>query len=260
MNKEHRKDLQKAFDFFSNIDQNIHGEKIKDLTTRPTNLDLFEIRLIDFCLNLSPNIKVENEVFMQVVFKENILNILNYFEDRHCRCVKICFGLDEYFYPQALVSGSFVVEADTPTLDQVDTYYTNKMLSGQTEGVYFLNFDQRISPQLASEYISRYQEHAPLSDLHGYVLDIETYQYFLMDEAWLGKADKIHLRFGMNHSGAPDEPGAISGKAQIMTLEFAPNDKTSGKSFYFYILKVLDDDDETGCPPRQPCNPPVQSS
>ncbi|MBO0929738.1 hypothetical protein [Fibrella aquatilis] len=248
---------QEAFDFFLNYPNNpaAQAKKMAELQRGPTNLTDFEQRLIDFTqarsTTFTPRVlpNEERSVVQYVVPKATMLWIADHFEQLHCVCLKLCFGLDANLNTHVIVSGGFYCPNGKPTIDRLDEPYRHPSASGKGQGDYFLDFNKLITPKEAQAQLGRYQETAPLSDLHGYVMDIVTFKKLLNDPAVLGGSTLIRLRFGMNNTGDHPET-AISGRAQNLMLELAP----AGTPIYFCSSAIKNDGDAFDCPPRQPCN------
>jgi hypothetical protein len=257
--------LAEAFTFFTNtgVYELDTDAKIRRLQTPPASLEDFQKNLVAFIRHHTtsqlPRIDHPADrpggVVERVIDKARLLQTLDYFESRGCRCLKTCFGLDACLNPRLVASGSFFTPSGDATPDLIDTVYTYETASGKHRGTYLLDFTAAISPGRAMSLLTRYETLAPLSDLHGYVMDIVTYRRLLTEDAHLGPAAQLRLRFGMNTPGIDGDVPAPSGRSQIMMFEVAAADVAGLPPFYVYATAIMNDADATECPPRQPCNP-----
>lgn len=194
--------------------------------------------------------------------KAKLIRTARFFQQANCRNLKICFGLDDCLFPQLLVSGAFHTLGPQPASPgQVDAVFrvNSSALKNARPTQYFkLNFGQRISHTKAGSYLNRFKQFLTHDQqLHGYVLDIDTFLLFLTNKTYLGAARDITIRFGMNDDGAELAPGTRSRRVQIMMLEFQDAlQPSTSKPFYMCNLTVKNDSehDPTACPPRQPCD------
>jgi len=163
---------------------------------------------------------------------------------------------------QLIVSGSFwVPEGEAPQPKYLDHIYQKTVTfhgKNQVRRRYYLNFgkiaDKRQVAKLMERFVNAIN---PQKELFGYMLDIDTFIYFLEDSTTLGSATRIKFRFGMNLSGK--NPSNLS-NARMMMIAITDADPTSTACvFYLDNLAALPNDGESNvmtCPPRTPCDAP----
>ncbi len=243
-----------------------HHNKLANLINRPDSFSNFQEFLRIFLdYSRTDSLKAACDPLPDelsiIVQKSSLLRTLRYFERVGCRNLKICFGLDACMVPQLVASGSFYCpNGESPTIHLLDNPYRKRIKNRRgnhvTTGHYVLNFGKQISVSTARAMLSRFKKAAAPSDLDGYALDIETFKLFLTDSQYLGQAERICIRMGMNNHGlnASEPVGRNSGRVRIMMLEFADDNEGVGQSFYMCNTSVKDDSDPGDCPPRQPCD------
>ncbi|AQG78875.1 hypothetical protein [Spirosoma montaniterrae] len=259
--------LREAFSFFTNYEghpnQDVsYADKMKNLATGPNRLYDFFAFLRYFVRRSRKELAITDcehlpKVLTLTVSKGNVLQTLAYFDNAKCLNIKICFGMDECLIPQLVVSGSFCCDDQGPSVDLVDQPYRKQTEDGQA-GHYVLNFGDEISVDEARTLLNRFEEIVTRDlsdpvDLRGYALDIKTFRHLLSDDVYLGQAEEIRIRMGMNNDGF-DDSIPNSGSVRIMMLEFSDVNEDVGTPFYMCSGRVKDDSDPTECPPRQPCN------
>jgi hypothetical protein len=261
MNKREN-DLKMAFDFFMNFpdDSARHQEKLTEIKKAPAND--FYVRYRGFLDRKFPKAKPRTEI---TVPKASILEVLGFFESAGCLAIKICFGMDRYQNIHMVVSGSFMVlENQAPQPRYVDRVYRKKVRhrgDSRTQHRYYQNFGRMIGNRAlvsvigsgkAQKMLNRFAGAIEPQKLHGYMMDIFTFRYFLEDSECLGPEKFVKFRFGMNDSGNSAESRS---RAHVMMVSIGAMDTAENPCvMYLCDTSIKNDSDPTLCPPREPCN------
>jgi hypothetical protein len=247
-------------DYF--FDPAIESEKISELQKPPRDLADFEDNLVKFVrartTTQHPVIAHPADrpggVVERVIDKAAVLATLDYFEKRHCLCLKVCFGLDDDLNVLLVTAGSFVNTDGDPTPEQIGTVFEYKTSSGRLLVRYLADLARPdvLSKRQAQHLKDHFAAVATKSTRNGYMLDIATYRKLLTDADKLGSAQQLRLRFGMNNTGDGHE--TASGLVQIMMVEVAAADGPDSPPFYLCDTSIKNDDTTLpDCPPTYHC-------
>lgn len=259
-----------AADYFLNFpnDRSAYQEKLTNLTSPPRKRADFLARFRSFLAitlaghpvqktSCSPAPASKTEL---IVNKSSVLRIIRSYEALNCKVIKICFGFDECWNLQLIVSGTFHSPDGQFSPIDVDHYLGKKPIgAGQPKAIYYLNFGPRIAARRAAGLLNKFASiqaepvdwEGDKTPLLGYLLDAATFRLFLEDDAYLGKAGRICIRFGINNDG---KDASLSGRPKIMMLEFSALGNSQVTPFYMCNMSTKNDSDPGDCPPRDPCN------
>jgi len=183
------------------------------------------------------------------VKREQLIKLLEYFKEKKCLGVKICFGLDKPLSKngriQLILSGNFC-ETGIYETTQDNPYRNTK---GEIE--YFLNFSNRkISQEQFKTYHRTLFSEITNPDegvVAGYIVSTDTFLSLLKKEAYFGTARTIRFELAMNKFTT----GFDQSRQQILML------KIKSPQIKNYHIWLFDRNhvqcDTLDCPPRMGC-------
>ncbi|MFD2519690.1 hypothetical protein [Emticicia soli] len=183
------------------------------------------------------------------VKREQLIKLLEYFKEKNCLAVKICFGLDKPLSQngriQLILSGNF---CDT---GNYETTQDNPYRNAEGEIEYFLNFsNKKISQEQFKNYHQTLFGEITNPDegvVAGYLISTDTFLSLLKKEAYFGNARTIRFALAMNKFTT----GRDQSRQQILMLKIK---SPQIKNYYMWLFdRNHVECDTLDCPPRMGC-------
>jgi len=232
--------VKTAQTYFADDQENVHNLLAKHKLLRPTPA-MLELRLP----------------------KERLTRLLRHFDELECLLITNCFGLtkplDEGGRLVLISRGAFWKASLEDTDESVyKRFYTRQSENGDREYPAYLNLntDRPLREATAQRYIGHFMnlyKESPeqgAENVHGYLFPIRAMLPMMTTAEAFGHETRLRLRWGLLSFTLPN----ILGNFSIWVLADKP--RQNGFVLEFRERRNFPTDGSS-CPPKQPCNPPI---